>query len=309
MDVLLRVDVAVLALLLACTIVLVVRVSRWYRLARHRGIDDPAGKSSVAKLKASVDNLKSIAFTAPYFGLVGTCLGILSAFSGIGMEIHAYLAWVTSKMAAALVPCATGIIVAIPATCAYEYGRARLDLVVNRLPRRNRLPTRHFTELPSFALVTAWLFAILIRVYALPFTPFRTWKGLDVGIASVPCDKSERFIVLRISAEGGIFLNYDEVKDWMSLQSRLSEIYEMRAHRVLYLSADEGVPFQAVVDATDTVKSTPENISVELVTARAVTAGCSEPRLVGGSRPHSSRYLMAHRPMHKYVLPPSLAGK
>jgi MotA/TolQ/ExbB proton channel family len=270
MDVLLRVDVAVLALLLTCTIVLVVRVSRCYRLVRQRGIDGPARNGFVAELKVHVGNLKSIASTATYFGLLGTCLGILSAFSGGGTEKYAYVAWLTSKMAAALVPCATGIIVAITATCGYEYGRTRLDFLVNRLPRRNRLPTKHFTELPSFALITAWFFAILIRVYALPFIPFHTWKGLDVGIASVPCDTSHRLIVLRISSKGGIFLNYDEVKDWMTLQSRLSEIYGMRAHRVLYLSADEGVPFQTVVDAIDAVRSTPEDITVQLVTAKAV---------------------------------------
>ena len=281
MDGLLRVDVAILGLLLAYTLVLVVRVSRCYRLARHRGIDSPAGKGFVAELKAHVGNLKSIASTATYFGLLGTCLGILSAFSAVGMSKQAYMAWVTSKMAAALVPCATGIVVAVPATCGYTYGGTRLDLLLNGLPGRNRL-TRPFTEFP-FALIAAWLLAILIRVFFLPFTPAHTFKGLNVGIAPVACNPSEGLILLRISNRGGIFLNLEEERDWRSLQSRLSEIYRIRANRVLYLSADDGVAFQTVADAIDTVESTPENITVRLVTPTAMNADCPEPRLVGWS--------------------------
>jgi biopolymer transport protein ExbD len=290
MDVLLRVDVAVLGLLLACTLVLVVRVSRCYRLARDRGIDSPAGKVVVAELKANVGNLKSIASTATYFGLLGTCLGILSAFSPAGMEKHTYAAWMMSKMTAALVPCAVGIIVAVPATCGHTYGCMRLDLLAKGLPKRNRLLTRRFEEFPSFAVITtAWLLTILLRVYALPFTPVHTSKGLDVGIASVPCDTSDRFIVLRISDRGGIFLNFQEQQDWTGLQNGVSEIYRMRAHRVLYLSADEGVSYQTVADAIDTVRSAPEDITVQLVRPRAVNAGCPGPHLAGSSVSHPSR--------------------
>lgn len=268
MDWLLRVDVAVLGIMLVCTLVLLVRVSRCYHLSLDRGIDSPAGKGVVAELKAHVGSLKSIASTATYFGLLGTCLGILSVFSGAGTEKQAYLAWVTLKMAAALLPCAAGIVVAVPATCGYTYGGTRLDLLANGLPSRNRLLPRPFTEFTSFGLIAAWLLGILIRVFFLPFTPVHTFKGFDVGIAPFPCDTSGKFIALRISNRGGIFVNEEE-QDWRSLQSKLSEIYRMRAYSVLYLSADEGVPFETVAEAIDTVKSTPENISVQLVTPKS----------------------------------------
>src|SRR3954449_5475657 len=52
MDWVLRVDVALLGIMLVCTLVLIVRVSRSYRLALDRGIDSPAGKAVVAELKA-----------------------------------------------------------------------------------------------------------------------------------------------------------------------------------------------------------------------------------------------------------------
>jgi biopolymer transport protein ExbD len=288
MDWLLRVDVAVLGLLLACTLVLLVKIPRCYRLARHSGVDCPVRRGFVAELKVHVGNLNSMASTAPYLGLLGTCLGILSAFSGVGMERHAYVAWVTSKVAAALVPCAAGIIVAVPATCAHVYGCTRLDLLVNELPCRNRLLTRRFTEFPQFGLIIAWLLAILLRVWVIPFTPVQNSRGLEVGIATVPCDTSERFIVLQISNRGGIFLNLEQEQDWGTLQSRLSEIFRMRASRVLYLSAEEGVPFQTVADAIDTVKNSPEDITVRLVTPSGI-AGCPEPRLVGSSTRQRSR--------------------
>jgi biopolymer transport protein ExbD len=288
MDWALRIDVALLGVMLACTFLLVVRVSRCYRLAVQRGIDSTAGKRVVAELKAHVGNLKSIASTATYFGLLGTCLGILSAFGGAGTEKHAYLAWVTLKMAAALVPCAAGIVVAVPATLGYTYGGTRLDSLVNGVPIRN-CPTRPFTEVTSFGLIAAWLLAILIRVFFLPFTPAHTFKGLDVGIGSVPCDSSDRYIVVRISNRGEIFLNLEEERDWTSLQSRLSEIYRMRTHRVLYLWAEEGVPFQTVADAVDTVRSNPENITVQLITPSAVNTGCPEPRFAVSSVSHRLR--------------------
>ncbi len=284
MDWLLRVDVALLALLLAYTFVLILRVSRCYRLARHTGMDSSAGKVYVGKLRAHIRNLKSIASTATYLGLLGTCVGILSAFSGVGMQYQAFIAWFTSKITAALVPCAAGIVVAVPATCGYTYGGTRLDLLVK--PSRNRLATRPFTEVTSFGLIAAWLLAILIRVYVIPFTPLPTYKGFRVGIAWVPCDTSERFIVLRISNRGAIFVNEEE-QDWRSLQSRLSEIYRKRAYSVVYLSADEGVPFETVAEAIDTINSM--SIPVQLVTPKAVNTHCPEPRLSHGYPRHTSR--------------------
>lgn len=291
MDGLLRVDVVLLGLLLVFTLVLVIRASRSCRLARHEGIQSPAGKTSFAALKAHIGHLRTIASIAPYLGLLGTCLGILSTFSGsIVMEARVYLAWLAATMAAVLVPCAAGIVVAVSATCGHTYGQKQLELLASRLPSHRRLTRRPFTEFSLFGLIAAWLLALLIRVYFLPFTPLPTHKGFEVAIASVPCDTSERrFIVLRLSARGGIFLNSEEEQNWKTLQSRLSEIYRLRSHRVLYLSADEGVSFQAVADAIDTVRNTPEDITVLLVPPTALNAGCPEARVVGGSTRHPTK--------------------
>jgi biopolymer transport protein ExbD len=293
MDWLVRFDVVVLGLLLACTVAVVVRVSRRYHTARRDGeISTATGKKLIAELNIQVGNLKSIASTAPYVGLVGTCFGLLGAFSGVGMQRDAAFAWMTSKIAAALVPAAAGIIVAVPATCGYEYGRTRLELLVNEQPGRKRLLlTGRFTELPPFALVAAYGLVILIQAYG-PFSPVHTPKGFDIGLASARCESnSDRFIVLHIANGGRIFLNHEEEQDWSTLQNRLSEIYSMRAERILYLLADEGVPFQTVADAIDAVQNAPEgatsgslNVTVRLITS----SRCPAPVVIPVS-PYRSR--------------------
>lgn len=280
MDWFLRIDSVVLAIMFACTLVLVGRVSRCYRLSLQKGIDTPAGKRVAAELRRHVAYLKLVAITAPYLGLLGTCWGILSTFGGFAMEKHAYLAWMTSKVAAALIPCAAGTVVAVAGTFGHTYGGTRLESLRVCLPSRYHLPRKHFAEFASFGLVAAWLLAILIRVFFIPFTPLHSSTGFDVGIASVPCHTPEGFIVLRLSNRGEIFLNSEEQHDWANLQRSLSEIYGVRTHRVLYVTAEKGVPFQTVADAIDVVRSTPEDITIQLVTPQD---GCDESMLMGGS--------------------------
>jgi len=76
---------------------------------------------------------------------------------------------------------------------------------------------------------------------------------------------------------------------------RLSEVYSMKKHRVLYFIADDGVPFQAVADAIDIAENAPVtgtsdslDIRVKLITPASMNARCREPVAIG-SRPHTSR--------------------
>jgi MotA/TolQ/ExbB proton channel family len=82
-----RLDVIVLALMLAYLFAVVIHVCcRYYVARRARGIDSAGRRTLAAVLNIEVGSLKSIAITAPYLGLAGTCVGILSAFGGVGME-------------------------------------------------------------------------------------------------------------------------------------------------------------------------------------------------------------------------------
>ena len=86
-----RSDVYLLALLLAYSVAAFLRVSWRYCVARRAsGIDSPGRRKLVADPSTAVSSLKSIAFTAPYLGLAGTCFGIMGIFRGIGMEYMRY---------------------------------------------------------------------------------------------------------------------------------------------------------------------------------------------------------------------------
>jgi predicted permease len=81
-----RVDIIMLALMLACVVVIVTHVFCRYHLARRvREADTASRKNLVTVLSVEVGSLKAIASSAPYFGLAGTCVGIMSGlgFGGI----------------------------------------------------------------------------------------------------------------------------------------------------------------------------------------------------------------------------------
>ncbi len=104
-----RLDVFVLALMLIYVVAVVIYVSyRCYLARRARGIDGSRRRTLAAVLNFKVGNLKSIAITAPYLGLAGTCVGILSV-SGTGKTI-------AMGTAQALIPTAAAIPVAVLAT-------------------------------------------------------------------------------------------------------------------------------------------------------------------------------------------------
>jgi biopolymer transport protein ExbD len=312
-----RLDVIVLALMLVYILAVVIHVScRYYLARRARGIDSANWEDTRrAVLSIEVGNLKSIALTAPYLGLAGTCLGILSAFGAAGMEKHAYLVMTMTKVAAALVTTAAGILVAVPATCSHNYLRTRIDLLESevldeeveqsgrhfRAVRRFAL-TKRFSQLPPFAVIAAPSLAILIAGY-MTFTSFHPRTGFGIELASTRCEDvgDDPPILLHITNAGKLFLNQEQA-DWNSLAGRLSEIYSMREHRTLYLLADSGVPFQTVADALDTVGNAPAtvepqavgmrmdkpDIKVRLVTPTALNAGCIKP-VVTGSGHHVLR--------------------
>jgi biopolymer transport protein ExbB/TolQ len=74
--------------------------------------------------------LKSIADTAPFFGLAGACLVVLNAFyRGVGMETHAATVLITSELASALLPTTIGLSVAILAAYSHNYLQQRKEIL------------------------------------------------------------------------------------------------------------------------------------------------------------------------------------
>jgi biopolymer transport protein ExbD len=289
MDWLVRLDVVVLGLLLLYTVVIVVRVFHRNNISRHNGeIADFAAKNVISELNIQVGTLKSIVSTAPYVGSVGTCFGILNALFGFGggnFERHTFEAIMASRISAALVPSAAAIVVAVPATCAYEYCRTRLESMVNELPGRERrlLATSRFTGLPPFSAIAASGLTFIVLAFA-AFYPWDSPKGFDIDIASARCgdsDLSGRVTLLHITNGGRVFINREE-QDWGTLEGRLSEMYRPRAQRILYVLADEEVRFQTVADAFDLVHNAQETPSTLLdIRIRLLTPSrCPEPVLI-----------------------------
>lgn len=75
----------------------------------------------VADLKRGLPVLASVGSTAPFVGLLGTVLGIVTAFRGIAEAGSGGLSAVSAGIAEALVVTALGLAVAIPAVLAFNY--------------------------------------------------------------------------------------------------------------------------------------------------------------------------------------------
>lgn len=293
-----RLDIVVLALMLAYVVVVGINASsRYYLVPRRLRTDAASLKKLATDLRIKARTLKAIASIAPFLGLAGTCLGIMSIFRGVDGEIHEVQAMMLSTLAAAPLPAAFGILVAVPAIFFSNHFCTRIDLLESELPDRvfrHRRQTAHarrflltkpLSQLPSFGLLAAWGLALLVRVF-MPLLPFPTPKGLDVELAPAHCahDGVDRLLVLRVTDGGQVFLN-EEQEDWNGLAARLSEIYRMREDRTIYFYADEGASFQNVADAIDIASP---YLKVRLITPKTAKTPCLEPS-VTDSKQHALR--------------------
>ncbi len=84
-------------------------------------------------LSSSLSFLATCANAAPFIGLFGTVWGIMNAFHSIGVSQSAALATVAPGISEALVTTAIGLVVAIPATIAYNYLLSELGEVETEL--------------------------------------------------------------------------------------------------------------------------------------------------------------------------------
>jgi biopolymer transport protein ExbB len=71
--------------------------------------------------------LASVGSVAPFVGLLGTVIGIISAFQGIATEGSGGLGAVSAGIAEALIATAIGLFVAIPSVLAFNFLSARCD--------------------------------------------------------------------------------------------------------------------------------------------------------------------------------------
>src|SRR3954470_9193451 len=78
-------------------------------------------------LKKGIPALATIGATAPFVGLLGTVVGIITAFQGIAATGSGGLGAVSAGISEALVETALGLVVAIPAVWFYNYLTGRIE--------------------------------------------------------------------------------------------------------------------------------------------------------------------------------------
>jgi biopolymer transport protein ExbB/TolQ len=78
-------------------------------------------------LKKGVSSLATIGSTAPFVGLLGTVVGVITAFQGIAATGSGGIGSVSAGISEALVETALGLVVAIPAVWFYNYLTGRIE--------------------------------------------------------------------------------------------------------------------------------------------------------------------------------------
>ena len=85
-----------------------------------------ASSEALTALESQLTWLATIAAVAPFIGLLGTVMGIVDAFHGLGTQGSATLRAVAPGISEALITTAAGLVVAIPAVVGYNQLTARL---------------------------------------------------------------------------------------------------------------------------------------------------------------------------------------
>ncbi|MFO0612851.1 MAG: MotA/TolQ/ExbB proton channel family protein [Polyangiaceae bacterium] len=112
-------------------------------LARGGRVTEEALRADAARqqevvsqdLRRGLGVLATIGSLSPFVGLLGTVVGIISAFQGIGDAGSAGLGAVSVGISEALVETALGLLVAIPTVMAFNYLSQRISAVEGALAR------------------------------------------------------------------------------------------------------------------------------------------------------------------------------
>jgi biopolymer transport protein TolQ len=100
------------------------------------GIQRALQRASAAELSLVEKGMSWLATTAavtPFIGLLGTVVGIISAFQGLGFEKTASIQAVAPGIAEALIATAAGLFAAIPAVIAYNQFVARIKEIATEM--------------------------------------------------------------------------------------------------------------------------------------------------------------------------------
>ena len=126
-------------------------------------------------------------------------------------------------------------------------------------------------------LIDVLLVLLIIFMVITPLTP----HGLDALVPQPPKDPEKKqveppdrtIVVQALKAGSGVAykINQDDVTI-ENMQGRLADIYKTRAEKVMFVKADNDLPFQTVAQVIDIAHLADPDIKVGLITAK-VEAG------------------------------------
>jgi biopolymer transport protein ExbB/TolQ len=87
------------------------------------------GLEQLAYYRRGLGVMATVGSTAPFVGLLGTTMGVVTAFTGMAEAGAGGLGAISAGIAEALITTAFGLLVAIPAVWLYNYFTNRIDLV------------------------------------------------------------------------------------------------------------------------------------------------------------------------------------
>ena len=126
-------------------------------------------------------------------------------------------------------------------------------------------------------LIDVLLVLLIIFMVITPLTP----KGLDALVPQPPKDQqrqqepNDRTIVVQLLKGAGdkpaLKINQDDVT-WENLEGRLNDIFKTRAEKVMFVKADNDLPFDNVAQVIDIAHSAGVD-KVGLITAKIEAGG------------------------------------
>ena len=128
-------------------------------------------------------------------------------------------------------------------------------------------------EINVTPLVDVLLVLLIIFMVITPLTP----KGLEALVPQPPKkdkqpEPSDRTVVVQVIYDGpgkipALKINQDDVT-WQALEGKLADIFKTRAEKVMFIKADDKLPFSDVAQVIDIAHSADLSLKIGLITAK-----------------------------------------